>query len=174
MSTTTGTIGLSVQAREGLAVSASRLVQYDVPIQATHNLTISDGTGAGTYILPNAAVKATKTYQASGTLASTTIDIDLTAVTCADGSTGFSYVRWGIILCDGATTAYNLVVGLGTNPFDIGLSGTTPTFTIKPGVPFIFGEPLSTNGMTVDSSHKILRLNSGSNSVPYRVLFWGN
>lgn len=178
MSTTSATIALDCQGKEALAASASRLVGYDVPVSPTHKVVISDGTGAGTYAVStnagSATAKAVKTYQASGTASAAVVDIDLTTVTCVDGTTGFSYVRWAIIFNDATTTAYTLTTGGGTNPFKPYLAGTTPTFAINPGVPFVVGQPLATNGYTVDGSNKVLRLDPGANNVPYRIVVWGS
>lgn len=178
MSTTSGNIAVTAQLRESLAASATRLQGYDVPIQPSNTYTISDGTGAGTVTVSSGAgsitLKGTRIYQAAGTAAASNVDIDLTAVTCVDGSTGFSYVRAILIFNDATTTAFTLTTGAGTNPFVPYLGGTTPTVIIDPGSMFMAYRPLATNGYTVDSSNKTVRLAPGSNSVPYRIVVVGN
>lgn len=178
MSTTSGSVSVNLQLRESLAASTSRLQGYDVPVQPSNTYTVSDGTGAGTVTISSnqgtITLKGTKIYQASGSAAASNVDIDLTTVTCVDGTTGFSYVRAILIFNDATTTAYTLTTGAGTSPFVPYLAGTTPTVVIDPGSMFMAFRPLATNGYTVDSSNKTVRLAPGSNTVPYRIVVVGN
>lgn len=178
MSTTSGSVSIGLQLKESLAASTSRLFAFDVPVQPNNTYSFSDGTGAGTVTVSSNAgtitVKGNKVYQASGSAVATNVDIDLTAVTCVDGSTGFSYVRAIFIFNDATTTAYTLTTGAGTNPFVPYLTGTTPAIVIDPGGLFVAIKALGTNGFTVDSSNKTVRLASGANTVPYRIVVVGN
>lgn len=179
MSTTSGSIALAVQLKESLAASSARLFGYDVPIQPSNTYTITDGSTAGTVTITTNAgaitVKANKIYQASGTASATPTDIDLTTTTNVDGTTGFSYVRLLLIFNDAATDGYTLTYGGGTNPFKPTLSGTNPVIAIDPGgfLPII--RALGTNGHSVtNSSNDIVRLDPGSNNVPYRIVVAGS
>lgn len=179
MSTTSGSLSFALQLKETLAASAARLFGYDVPIQPSNTYSISDGSTAGTVTITTNAgsitVKANKIYQASGTASATPTDIDLTATTNVDGTTGFSYVRGIIIFNDATTDAYTLTTGAGTNPFKTYLGGTSPTLAIDPGGMFMLMKPLGTNGHAVtNSSNDILRLDPGANNVPYRIVIFGS
>lgn len=178
MATTSGSVGVTLQLKETLASSSARLFGYDVPIQPNNTYTVSNGSAAGTVTISSnsgtIAISANKIYQASGTASATPTDIDLTTVTNVDGTTGFSYVRGVIIFNDATTTTYTLSTGAGTNPFKPYLSGTSPVLAIDPGGMFFVMKPLGTNGHTVDSSNKVLRLDPGSNAVPYRVVVFGS
>lgn len=178
MSTTSGSISIQMQAKESLAASSSRLFGYDVPVQPSNTYTISDGDAAGTVTISSNAgtitVKGNRVYQASGSAAASAVNIDLTAVTNIDGTTGFSYVRALLIFNDATTTLYTLTTGAGSNPFAPYLGGTSPTIAIDPGGAFVAIKALGTHGYTVDSTHKTLQLDPGSNTVPYRVVVVGN
>lgn len=179
MSTTSGSIQVTLAIKEALPTSTSRLVAYDVPIAPTNTYTVSDGSTAGTVSISSnigtITLKGNKVYQGSGTASATPTDIDLTTVTCVDGSTGFSYVRAMFIFNDATTDAYTLSYGAGTNPFKPTLSGTSPVLAIDPGGFYAMIRPLGTNGHAVtNSSNDIVRLDPGANNVPYRIVIVGS
>lgn len=178
MATTAGSVSFAMNLRESLAASATRLIAYDVPVSPSNSYTFSNGSGAGTVTISSNAgtitVSGNKVYQASGTASATPTDIDLSAVTNVDGTTGFSYVRAIIIFNDATTTAYTLSTGAGTNPFKPYLSGTSPVLAVNPGSFFAAFQPLGTNGYTVDGSNKTVRLDPGANNVPYRIVVVGS
>jgi hypothetical protein len=164
MATTSGTVGLSVQMKDSLATSATRLTGYDVPVQYTSTITYGNGSTANA---------VNKCYQASGSAAAAVVDTDLTAVTCTDGTTGFSYIRELIIT--NTDTTNSLTLGLGTNPFTSQfLGGTSPTVTIYPGMSFRIFKSLGTTGITVDSTHKIVRIDPSSNTIAYQIIAFGS
>lgn len=173
-----GKVGLTVNFSVSRAAGTGVISDYTIPVQPAWSGTITDGTGAGTYSGTSYAMtfKGNKLYMTSGTAAaSTPVDIDLTTTANADGSTGFSYVRALIIWNDATTTGYTLTTGAGTNPFKSYLTGTSPTRVIEPGTFEPIVQVLSTNGYAItNSSNDIVRLDPGSNDVPYRVLIIGS
>lgn len=179
MSTTSGTLSFTLNARESLPASTSRLTAFDAPFNPTNTYSISDGSTAGTVTISSNAgtitVKANRVYQASGNANATPTDIDLTTTINVDGTTGFSYVRVLLIFNDATTDAYTLTYGEGTNPFKPTLSGTSPTHAIDPGGVFPIIKALGTNGhAVVNSTNDIVRLDPGANNVPYRVVILGS
>ena len=180
MATTSGTATVGMKMSDALAASATRLQGFTVPIEPVNVLTVSNGASgtAGTYAVSSnvgaGPVLANKIYMSSGSAAASPVDIDLATVTNVDGTTGFASVRRIEIYNDATTAAFTLTTGGGTNPFKPYLSGTSPTFAIDPGMPFIAGRILSTAGYTVDASNKVVRLDPGANTVPYRIVVIGN
>lgn len=164
----TGTVSLSVDVSDAQAAGTTRLTAYTIPVKPA-TLTTSYTNGS-------AANMVSKTYQRSASLVATTIDLDLTALVANDDSVGFTHVREVIIYNDDATAAGAkvLTVGLGTNPFSYWLGGTTPTFILHPSTAVRFSCPLQTAGWLVDATHKILRLDSGANTVAYRIVILGD
>ncbi len=164
----TGTISLAVDVSDAQAAGTTRLTAYTIPVKpATLSTAYANGSAAN---------MVSKSYQRSSSLVATTIDLDLTTLVANDDSVGFSHVREVLIYNDDATVggAKVLTVGLGTNPINYWLGGTTPTFIVHPGTAARFACPLQTAGWLVDGTHKILRLDSGVNTVAYRVVILGD
>lgn len=160
----------SASIQHNLPVGNDRVSAISVPYAPTSNITrtYSSDTASGT-----GANGALRYYQKSNSLVATTVDIDLTAAICSDGTVGLTH--WRELRVWNLSTADDLTLGLGTNPITASfMGGTTPTVTIPPGGVFVQAKPLGTNGYVVDSTHKILRLNSGSATVSYRVLILGD
>ena len=164
MSAVSGPIVLQVQTKDTLPIAANRLtsfaVLYNPPDSA---ITYAAGTGPG---------QANKFAQLNGSAAAAVVDTDLTAVACSDGSTGFSHVREVIVWNDDLVN--QLTVGLGTNPFNPFLGGTSPWAIVEPGSHRRFFKPLGINGWTVDSTHKTLRIDPGANTISYRIYVHGD
>jgi len=154
--------------KEDLAASTSRLTGYSISIQPAM-AAASPGWTNG-----SAAHQVSKAYQLSGTATAVATDIDLATVICADGTTGFTRVRIFAIYNDATLDTAILTTGGGTNPFKPYLTGTTPTISIEPGGVLFLIKPLGTLGWLVDETNKVLRLDPGAATVPFRVVIFGN
>jgi hypothetical protein len=163
-STVSGSIGLAVNLSAKVAAVTNLLTAYPIPVQpAAAGVSYSAGTAAN---------QANKIYAFSGTATAATVDLDLTAAVCVDGSVGFSHVRELIIYNDSLTQT--LTAGVGTNPFTPFFTGTTPAEVIEPGSVFRKAKPLGTNGWVVDSTHKVVRVDPGANTIAYRMIVVGD
>lgn len=160
----TGSVSLSVNMNVAIPTGANVLNGYTV--------TVNPSPASASYSPGTAANQANKIYQYKGSAVAATVDLDLTAAVCVDGTTGFSHVREKIVYNDDAVN--NLTLGLGTNPFTPYLGGTTPTVIIPPGSVFRIPNPLGTNGWVVDSTHKIVRVDPGANTIAYRMIIIGD
>lgn len=159
MSVLSGTSTLSVSWMDSLAVGATRVSPVVVPFRPTdHSITWGDGTAANS---------AQRHFAKNTTLAATTIDIDLTAILCSDGTTGMTHWREIVVYNDSLTD--DLTLGLGTTPITVRfMGGTTPTIIIPPGGVFRQTKPLGTVGHVVAGA-PILRLNSAAATIAYRL-----
>lgn len=161
-----GGITLSSSLAQSLDAGATRLNQFTAPVQPSQTISYGPGTGPG---------QANKIYQASLSLAATPTSLDLTAVVCLDGSTGFSHVREVIVFNDDTNDAHTIVYdGSVSNAFAPFLAGTGPKITIQGGASERKSRPLGTNGWTVDSTHKVVALDPGANTVACRVVIVGD
>jgi Tfp pilus assembly protein FimT len=104
---------------------------------------------------------------ASGTLTlltSTPQELDLTAVVAAFGTVTFSTVKYIRITNASTTSAHKTTVGgASSNAFDGPFAGTAPTVDVYASGVLVIYRPLGT-GWTVDSTHKALKFNPGSNA----------
>lgn len=161
-----GSVTTSASITQALDAGAGgRITAYNVPIQPSETESYTAGTGAN---------MANKVAQAAGSAAAAVVDIDLSTIVCVDGSTGFTHIREVLVFNDDTIDAHTLLMGLGTTPFAPWLAGTTPTIEIRGGASERKSKPLGTLGWVVDSTHKIFRLDPGSNTVAYRVVFLGD
>lgn len=163
----TGGAALSVTFTQQLDAGATRLNAYPVPVQPSQSASYTTGTAAN---------QVQKLAQESGTtVASTPVDIDLSAIACVDGSTGLAHVRELIVFNDDATNVLTVGDdGVVTNAWDAWCSGTSPRVLVQPGGNLRITKPLGTNGFAVDSTHKVLRLDPGSAAIAYRVVVAGD
>jgi len=159
----------SVAMEQVLPVSANRITAGSLPFRPaaqdrTYSSDIASGTGANGML---------RYIQKGGSLVATTIDINLSTEASSDGTTGLTHYREAHIWNDSATDV--LVVGLGTTPFTTAfMAGTTPTITVQPGTCWnIPPKPLGTTGYVVAGAN-IVRLNSGTATVAWRISFGGN
>ncbi len=168
MAATSGTITLAADFIDALPVSAARLTAFNLPVRYVQALAVTNGAGPGL---------ASKCYQSTTTLNAAAASIDLTAVTCTDGTTGFAHVR-GLFVFNTDTTASHSVKigddGVGTNIFLGGFLGTAPQRTVQASGFYADVIPIATNGYTVDSSHKNLRFDPGANLVVINIIVVGD
>lgn len=164
-----GTISGTTTFGSGVTVNVppgTNLANYSVSVNPSSTITWATGTGAS---------QANKVAQVSGSAAAAAASVDLSALACVDGQTGFSHWREVIVYNDDAThtllwdfTATNANVAMH------GAGGTTDKLTIEPGEWVRFGKRNGTNGYTVDSTHKVISLDPGANTVAYRVYVIGD
>ena len=164
MSVISGTIILSVDLKDTLAIGATRLSATSIPCRpADHSVTYGDGTAANS---------AQGIYQKSASLVATTIDIDMASTVQSNGTVGFT--RWRELMISNDSTTDTLTVGLGAPPFSLAfLGGRTPKILMPPGRCFRQAKPLGSVGY-VTASQTIIRLNSGSATIAYRMVILGD
>lgn len=129
---------------------------------------LTTGTGSG-------QANAFYAVQATATAGSDT-DYDLTALTDSNGvALNFAKVRWFVLQIDSPVTgAYLIWLGTDTgltNPVTLWKAANTNDTNLM-------GITVNTSdidGWTVDSSHRVLRLNNPTaSSITYRMLLVGN
>lgn len=159
--------GFSLQSNVAFSVPASGnvLTAYTVPIQPSHSVAYTAGTAAN---------QINKGAQAGGSAAASAATIDLSTVTCVDGTTGLSHVREYVIYNDSTTAALTLDLTVSNSLKEWVSAGTGTKLTIEPGAVFRVSKPKGTNGYVVDSTHKIVTLDPGANTVAYRAIFLGD
>lgn len=145
---TGATVGSAGDARATFEQNAIPLVSgsYATRLDAAPNANLAT---AG-FALNGAYVKTL-----SGTTAVNPDLTDLTSgATSYAGDTTFAKVFELIVYNTGAADI--TVAPGGSNPFTIGLNGTTPTLTVKAGDKVAIG--YGTTGITVDSTHKVITI----------------
>ena len=164
MSVITGTSTLALSWLDTLAAGATRISAASIPCRPTDGaLTWTDGTAANS---------AQRFFTKNTSLVATTIDIDLSTAVTSDATVGFTHWREIVVYND--STLYDLTIGLGSTPFTTTfMTGTTPAIVIPPGGVFRQVKPLGTVGYVVAGA-TILRLNSGANTIAYRLLVLGD
>ena len=170
--TVNATVSPALVANIGNVLDSLGIASFPGSIRCPANSTAvsyASGTGAG---------NVSKYYVDSRTLAATTKTYDMTALdvtgTCSYSSTDFTStgVKIFAITNEATTSGYNLTVfGAGTTPFNAGLSGTTPKYTVGPGETLLL-YTLGT-GWAVSSVLKSLLVDAGSNNVPYVITLLG-
>jgi hypothetical protein len=166
--TINGGIALSSTLMAQIAAGPNIIDPYNVPIQPSQSAQYSTGTG------PNQANKPAQL--ADTTTISTNVDVDLSAIVCADGSTGFAHVRELVIF--NLDAVHPLTVGDDGSvsyPWTPWSPTTHPQVTVPPGGNFRITKPLGTNGypVTGGASCKI-RITPGAFAIPYQVLVLGD
>lgn len=166
MANLTATVTLHAEATDTLPISGTVLTPYGVPCKPPDIQRIySNGTAAN---------QGTKFYQAKKTATAALSTTDLTAVVCSDGTTGFTHVREIILWNDDATNVITLTTPTNSLLLRF-LGGTSPTVILQPGVPWaVPAIPLATTGYLVDSTHKTIDVDPGSNTCIYRILVIGD
>lgn len=161
-----GTVSTNVNVTVAVPASGNVLSAQNLPVQVSQSLTYTAGTAAN---------QVNKVATVGGTATASPASIDLTSVVCVDGQVGFSHIREVIAYDDDATngllwdfTATNALTAM----FSAG--GTTAKLTVQPGAHQRFAKPLGTNGYVVDSTHKIVSLDPGANTIAYRVIILGD
>lgn len=129
----------------------------------------SNGTAAG---------QVTVKYAVTLSLvASTPQTIDLTSLTggVGSGTATFSKIKiQGFYSNDTANTGKDIIISGGaSNPYLGPLAGTTPTYTLKAGCAWLHFDR-STAGLTVDGTHKTIKLDPGGNNCVLTVVLAGN
>jgi hypothetical protein len=159
-------MGLHIDVQDMIPAGANVGQAYPVsykPVDISLLYLTSNGVGQPGY--------ATKFAFTKNTASAAVVDTDLTNTPCSDGTTSFAHVRELIVLNDDPT--HNLVVAAPTNTFTSQyMSGTV---TIPPGsfhrMPPV---PLGSNGLVVDSTHCLVRVDPSTFNVAYRILAIGD
>ena len=162
-----GTISLNIGFSETVN-PGNGLPSYLIPVGAgLQSVTYSTGTG------PN---QFQKLAEVAGTATGAPVDIDLTAITCVDGTTGFSHVRERILInLDAVNPLKTGDDGVVSNPWvPYYSSGTHPVRTVEPGAHDRVSKPLGTNGYAVGSTSKTVRIDPGANTINYILIVAGD
>jgi hypothetical protein len=123
-----------------------------------------------------AAGQVTKFYDGSRTVAaSTNDDLDLSGGTLTDveGATiAFTGVK--SVYIENTHATQTLTVGGGTNPFLMGLGGTTPTVDVPPGGYLHRENPTAAGWPVANAASDILRVANGAGtSATYKISLMG-
>jgi hypothetical protein len=162
----------------GISAGSLGTVKSTFPLPNIAAEDLGFGTGAGKVNLMN--------KPAQGSLLGT-VDIDLTTLTDPYGAAiNFARVKVLAVFNFATNDAYKLVMGLAvTNPWAAPFDGlTTGKLHVPPGrldatlgVTYpgrvLIWAPGAT-GLAVSGTSKVLRLDSGANTVPYVVALFGN
>lgn len=165
--TPTGTVSINSTFNTVMPVGLNNLASYQVPTNVSVSSFYANGAGAGA--IQKVAVQG-------ATLTSTSVTIDLTAIPCTDGSTGFANIRELTIFNDATATGTILKYDLtGTTPFAAFLEGTLTTVKvdIAAGGRFSVSNYNDTAGWAC-GTNKNLKLDSGSSTIAYRLIIAGN
>ncbi len=134
---------------------------------STWELTLDPGTGSG---------QASKGFTRSGTLTATSIDIDLYSIANTFETLTNSKLKLILIFNDATGDGEFLTVGgASSNPWYAAFGGSTQTVKVGPGMFLPLGSPKlqTASPLTIDSTNRNLKLNSGSATIPYRIIFAG-
>ena len=126
---------------------------------------LANGTGAN---------QANLVYSASGSLAATTLDLDLNGslTTTVTGAVNFDKITAIVVRNKATTTGYTLKVGAGSNPIAACWIAAGDGATIGAGGCLVLTAPVDGFAVTAGTAD-ILRLDSGANTVAYEVLLIG-
>ncbi len=167
MAVTSGSVTLTVAFADTIAAATANLSAYTRQVSKTVTNSFSNGTTAGL---------ANKLYAATVTCAAAPVSVDLTTVTCYDGTTGFTTVRALLIINEDTNVLHTVKFGddgVGTALFLGGLLGTTPQRTIQASDFYSDQKLLGATGFAVDGSHKNVRLDPGANTVSLTLIVAG-
>lgn len=180
-----GSVTLTSSLNTTIPTGTNVVTPYSVPVSLSSTVSyVVSGSS------PPTSVAISKIAQVTGSSGGT-VTIDLSAVVCSDGTTGFSSVRELQIFNDGpnsptpGVTEADIIKYDGTaagNPFlgtvtsgPFFLEGTTPKIGIMPGTCFRVNKPYGAGGWTVTTNKNIvLDCTANSASVKnYRVIIAG-
>ena len=163
-----GSVATSVSLSQQLDAGASRLQAVAQPVTTGQSAAYTPGTG------PYAAQKIAVFI--GTTTISTPVDVDLTAITCVDGTTGFAHVRELVIL--NLDLANPLTVGddgVGLYPWTPWALGTTPRVLVQPLGSLRIAKPIGTTGYAVTGAGSCkVRINPGAYAVSYQLIVLGD
>lgn len=143
----------------------------------THILEFPGTLGTGNYLTGTTDNKQNRCYTDSGSLASTSVTLDLYGG-LTDGfgvAINFVEVR-GFVIKNKATAAASvLLVGAGSNPAFAGLFGATGDIIKVPASGcLVWFAPLDTGGLTVtNTTADGFKIDSPSATVTYDIAIWG-
>lgn len=147
--------------------AAGPVAGYNIPVQPPATVL--------SYAAGTAANQIQKVAAPSGSAAATPASIDLTTIVCVDGTTGFAHWREIVVYNDNTTNVLTWdFTATNANTAMFGAGGVTAKVTIEPGTFARFSKPLGSAGYTVDSTHKIISLDPGANTIAYRVIILGD
>ncbi|MDB5350529.1 MAG: hypothetical protein JWN86_1776 [Planctomycetota bacterium] len=168
---------MSLQSAQ-LEVKLAIRDQIDAGITTQSNIPVNiDFDGTNTYTPGTTANCCNKSAYYSGTLVATTVSIDLSAlvVSTGGGGSGFNHIRSILIVNMETTDGHNLTVGgAGSNPLYEFFSASTGKSVIMANGRWLAEKPLGTIGFLTDTTHKILLLDSGANTVQYEMFVMGD
>lgn len=163
-STISGSVTQQVQVSDSISPGTG-LSNYTIPITPSQTTNYTNGSGAS---------QVSKAYQATFALAvSTPQTVDLSAVVCTDGTTGFATVREVQVFNDATATAKDLTLDAPTNYFAYWLASAVVE-TVPSGSSVRHACPNNTAGWTVDGTHKLITLNPGTNTFQARIVVLGS
>lgn len=167
-STVSGTTSVSVNITD---VSTTGLAGTS---QATATINLGSTTTQWTAGSSNAAGTCDIVYSHHFTLAASPTSINLQSLAGPNGETfvcaHVRFIALRITSLDGKTLA---IGAAGSNEFD-GFLGNGDLFTAYPGSPYILlNAPLAT-APVVDSTHRLIKVDPGANTVDVDVVILGN
>jgi hypothetical protein len=161
-----GSITLQSTLNVGIPAGGNVITPYNVPVQPTQTHSYSAGTGAN---------QINKVAELGGSAAASPASIDLTTAVCVDGTTGFAHWREILVFNDDPTNVLKwdfTATNANTAMFNAG--GTTANLSIQPGTHQRFTCANNAAGYVVDSTHKVIKLDPGANTIAYRVVVAGD
>jgi hypothetical protein len=144
------------------------------PAQKRHR----NNAGAGVYSSDTAngtsSGQGDRVYSDVDSLAGTTRSINLTTITSKLDGTALAFLKitelW--IYNKATTTAYNLLVGAGSNPIVSLWGATGDIIKIPPGGHIHLTSPID-GFAVIATTGDILKIDSGANTVPYEIIIIG-
>lgn len=168
--TISGSVSINVNLNSSVPTGGAVLTQYTVPVNVVSSTSYTTGTGGNA---------ANLIATAGGTATATPANVDMRALTAGDGTStsALAAVREVIIFNDTTTAGFVLNMVLdASNAWTAFMSGTLTG--VKLGIPagssLRLFRPADSAGWTVDSTHKVLSLDPGANTIAYRVVIAGN
>lgn len=164
--TISGTITTNVNLNSSIPSGGTVLTAYTVPINIT--TTTSYATGS-------AANQINYVASTGGTATAAPVNIDMTSLKAEDGTaiSTSNTLREVIIFNDATNSGYvlNLVLD-AANAWTAFMSGTLTgvKLAIQAGMSLRLSRPTDSTGWAIGSGTKVLSLDPGANTVPYRVV----
>ncbi len=165
-----GTVGGSVRLVSSLTTTIPAAAGlnngYAIPAGLDYSIFFSPGTGPR---------QGNRVYSSPGIAAAAPASIDLSTIVTADGQVGLSH--WRVLIVCNDDPVNPLVwdfTATHANTEMFAAGGVTAKLTIEPGGFQAFVKPLGTNGGVIDSTHNVVALDPGANTVSYRFIALGD
>lgn len=169
------TYAATVTGSVSAGVSFNAITTATTGATSTISVRLPSGLAPINYTSGTGAFQVNKLWFGTFSLASTTTTLDLTALSGGYGDTSFSAVKVFTVIDHETTASKKITVGnAASNQFvPGGLSSGTVTWDVDGGATSTF-MCATAAGWTVDSSHKSVKFDSGSNTVSFSVVIAGN